>query len=136
MLTELPKIAKITLFLSICIPSLHFRCGDIEKNPGPKYFSLTFNLIRSVHPSDLKRGGIFIYYKEHIPVIKWDDICTLDNCVETEIWSQSEKCFLTCIYGSPSQNNEEFENFVPNFWFTSQQYKWRNSYLFNYHWRF
>ena len=169
MLTKLPKIAKITLFLGLCIPSLLFRCGDIEKNPGPKYSSLTFchwnlngltahdsikisllqayvtqhnydiiclsetfltssidssdtrilidgyNLIRSDHPSDSKRGGVCIYYKEHIPLIKRDDICTLDNCLVTEICWQIEKRFLTCMYRSPSQNNEEFENFCVNF---------------------
>ena len=74
-----------------------------------------YNLIRSDHPSDSKRGGVCIYYKEHIPLIKRDDICTLDNCSVTEIRSQSEKCFLTCIYRSPSQNNEEFENFCVHF---------------------
>ena len=63
----------------------------------------------------MKRGGVCIYYKEHIPLIKRDDICTLDNCLVTEIRLQSEKCFLTCIYRSPSQNNEEFENFCVNF---------------------
>ena len=42
MLTKLPKIAKITAFLVLCTPGLLFRCGDIEKNPGPKYLSLTF----------------------------------------------------------------------------------------------
>ena len=42
MLTKLPKIAKITLFLDLCIPSLLFRFGDTGKNPGPKYSSLTF----------------------------------------------------------------------------------------------
>ena len=159
MLTKLPKIAEITLFLVLCIPSLLFRWGDTEKNPGPKYSSLAFchwnlngltahdsirisllqayvtqhnydiiclsktflnssidssdtrilidgyNLIRSDHPSDSKGGGVCIYYKEHIPLIKRDDICTLDNCSVTEIRSQSEKCFLTCIYRSPSQNN-------------------------------
>ena len=42
MLTEVLKIAKTALFLGICIPSLLFRCGNIEKNPGPKYSSLTF----------------------------------------------------------------------------------------------
>ena len=42
MLTKLPKIAKITIFLVLCIPSLVFRRGNIEKNPGPKYLSLTF----------------------------------------------------------------------------------------------
>ena len=74
-----------------------------------------YNLIRSDHPSNSKRGGVCVYYKEHIPLIKQDDICTLDNCLVTEIHSQSEKCFLTCIYRSPSQNNEEFENFCINF---------------------
>ena len=42
MSTKLPKIAKITIFLVLCISSLLFRCGEIEKNPGPKYPSLTF----------------------------------------------------------------------------------------------
>ena len=41
-LTELSKIAEFTLFLGLCIPSLLFPCGDIEKNPGPKYSSLIF----------------------------------------------------------------------------------------------
>ena len=58
---------------------------------------------------------VCIYYEEYIPLIKGDDICTLDNCLVTEIRSQSEKCFLTCISHSSSQNNEEFENFCANF---------------------
>ena len=55
-----------------------------------------YNLIRSDHPSDSKKGGVCIYYKEHISLIKRDDICTLDSCLVTEIRSQNEKCFLTC----------------------------------------
>ena len=70
-----------------------------------------YNLIRSDHPSDSKRGGVCIYYKEHIPFVKRDDTCTLDNCLVTEIRSQNERCFLTCIYRSLSQNHEEFQNF-------------------------
>ena len=42
MFTEVPKIAKTTLFLGLCTPSILFRCGDIEKNPDPKYLSLIF----------------------------------------------------------------------------------------------
>ena len=53
-----------------------------------------YNLIRSDHPSDSKKGGVCIYYKEHISLIKRDDICTLDNCLVTEICSQNEKCFV------------------------------------------
>ena len=74
-----------------------------------------YNLIRSDHPSDLKRGGVCIYYKEHVPLIKCDDLCTLDNCLVTEIHSQNEKCFFSCIYRSPSQNRDEFENFCLKF---------------------
>ena len=54
-----------------------------------------YNLIRSDHPSDSKKGGVCIYYKEHIPLILQDDINTLDNCLVTEIRSQNEKNFCT-----------------------------------------
>ena len=63
----------------------------------------------------MKKGGVFIYYKEDVPLILRDDINTLDNCLVTEIRSQNEKCFLTCIYCFPSQNRDEFENFCTNF---------------------
>ena len=43
-----------------------------------------YNLIRSDHPSDSKKGGVCIYYKEHISHIKRDDICTLGNCLVTK----------------------------------------------------
>ena len=74
-----------------------------------------YNLIRSDHPSDLRRGEVCIYYKEHIPLIKREDICTLGNCLVTEIRSKGRKSFLTCIYRSPSQSHDEFESFGVNF---------------------
>ena len=74
-----------------------------------------YNLIRSDHLSDSKKGRVCIYYKEHIPLTLRDDINTLDNCLVTEIRSQNEECFLTCIYRSPSQNQDEFKNFCTNF---------------------
>ena len=61
-----------------------------------------YNLIKSNHPSDLKKGGVYIYYKEYIPLILQDDINTLGNCLLTEIHSQNKKYFLTCTYCSPS----------------------------------
>ena len=59
-------------------------------------------LIKSDQPSESKKDGVCIYYKEHIPLILLDDINTLNNCLVTETLSQNEKCFLTCIYCSPS----------------------------------
>ena len=73
-----------------------------------------YNLIRSDHPSDWKKGGICIYYKEHIPLIRRDDLCTLDNC------SKKKKCFLTCAYHSPNQSQEEFEIFGTKFDFLAR----------------
>ena len=75
-----------------------------------------YNLIRSDHPSDSKKGGVCIYYKEHILLFLRDDISTLDICVVTEIRSQYEEWFLTCIYLSPSQNQDEFKNFCTSFY--------------------
>ena len=71
--------------------------------------------MRSDHPSNSKKGEVCIYYKEHTSLIKQDYICTLDNCLVTEIRSQDEKCFLTCLYRSPSQSQDEFENFCTKF---------------------
>ena len=56
-----------------------------------------------------------VYYKEHIPLIRRDNLCTLGNCLVAEIQSLSEKYFLTCSYCSRSQSQEEFEIFCTNF---------------------
>ena len=37
----------------------------------------SYNLLRTDHPSNNKRGGVSMYYKEHFPIIKRDDFCTL-----------------------------------------------------------
>ena len=74
-----------------------------------------YNLIRSDRPSDSKKGGVCIYCNECISVIKWDDICALDNWLVTEVHSQNEKCFLTSLYHSPSQSQNEFANCCINF---------------------
>ena len=71
--------------------------------------------MRADHPSDSKKSGVYIYYKEHIPLIKRDNIYTLDNCLVTEIRSQGEECFLTCIYCFPSQGHDEFVDFCSKF---------------------
>ena len=73
-----------------------------------------YNLIRSDHLSGSKKGGVCVYYKEHIPLVRRDDLCTVSNCLVTEIRLEKEKCFFTCLYRSPSQTQHEFENFCKN----------------------
>ena len=47
-------------------------------------------------------------------LIRRDDLCSLRKCLVTEIRLENEKCFLTCLYRSTSQNQHGFENFCTN----------------------
>ena len=85
-----------------------------KENDDHKLIIHGYNLIKFDHPTDLKKDGVCICHKEHIPLIRCDDFCTLDNYLVAEIRSQSEKCFLTCAYHSPGQSQEEFEIFCTN----------------------
>ena len=62
-----------------------------------------------------KRGGVCIYHKKHLPVIKRDDLRNLNECLVLEIIIGGEKCFFSCLYRSPNQDREEFESFCTNF---------------------
>ena len=44
-----------------------------------------YNLLRVEHPSNTKRGGVCIYYKDHLPIIKRNDMCQLHECLVTEL---------------------------------------------------
>ena len=54
-----------------------------------------------------------MYYKEHLPIIKRDDLCTLKECLVTEIIVGKKRLllFFSRLYRSPSQTKEEFEEF-------------------------
>ena len=73
------------------------------------------SIIRADHPGNTKRGGVCIYSKKHLPLIRKVDICKLNECIVTEITVNNERYFLTCLYRSPSQNQEQFESFCENF---------------------
>ena len=70
-----------------------------------------YNLFRTDHPSNTKRGGDCVYYKDHLPIIKRTDLCQLRECLVTELRIGKNKFFFTCLYRSPSQISEEFEDF-------------------------
>ena len=73
-----------------------------------------YSLLRADHPSNSKRGGVRLYFKEHLPLIRRNDLSILQECLVTEIIVGNEKCFFTCLYGSQNQNHEELENFSSN----------------------
>ena len=70
-----------------------------------------YSMMRADHPSNTKRGGLCLYYKEHLPIIRRDDISNLKECLVTKITVKIDRCFFTCLYRSPSQNREQFQSF-------------------------
>ena len=73
-----------------------------------------YSLLGAEKPSNSKRGGVCLYFKEHLPLIRRNDLSILQECLVTEIIVDNEKCFFTCLYRSPNQNHEELENFSSN----------------------
>ena len=69
-----------------------------------------YNLLRADHPSNTKRG-VCIYDKDHLPIIKRNDLCQLHEYLVTELRIGKKKCFFICLYRSPSQTSEELEDF-------------------------
>ena len=67
--------------------------------------------MRADHPSNRKRGGVCISYKNHLPIIKRNDSYQLHECLVTELRIGKKKYFFTCLYRSPSQISEEHEDF-------------------------
>ena len=56
-----------------------------------------------------------MYFKEHLPILRRDDLCNLPECLVTEIRMGKKKCFFTYLYRSPSQSPNEFDTFCSNF---------------------
>ena len=56
-----------------------------------------------------------MYFKEHLPILKPDDLCNLLECLVTEIRMEKKKCFFTSLYRSPAQSSDEFDTFCSNF---------------------
>ena len=71
-----------------------------------------YNLLRADHPSNKKRGGVCIYYKEHLPVIKRDDLCNLNECLVLEIRIGGEKCFFHVYIGHQVKIKRNLKVFV------------------------
>ena len=71
-----------------------------------------YAMIRSDHPSNIKRGGVSLFYKEHLPFVNRTDLTFTDECIVGEIKHKNSKCFVSCFYRSPSQSEDEFNNFI------------------------
>ena len=52
-----------------------------------------YSILRADHPSNNKRGGICIYFKQSLPLIKRDDLSAMQEAILTEISVKNETFF-------------------------------------------
>ena len=112
------KVSQIEAYNSlynhdfICISETYFDSSVLD---GDRSFELNgYNLIRADHPSNAKRGGVCIYYKESLGV-RVVKLSNLSQCIMCEVSVQNCKGYTGVVYRSPRQNNIEFENFLSDF---------------------
>ena len=72
-----------------------------------------YNLVRTDHLDNTKRGGVCIYYKESLPV----RVINLPYFKEALVLDMSfniQKVIVSVIYRSLGQNSNQFELFLSN----------------------
>ena len=75
--------------------------------------STGYDLFRADHPSNTKRGGVYIYYRNslHLKIL---GIQYLQECINFEISIEGNLCRFLPLYCSPSQRQDGFEVFANN----------------------
>ena len=74
----------------------------------------SYELVRSDHPSQHKRGGACIYFRNFLP-LKMLNIHYLQESISFELQVGSKICKFVSLYRSPSQTSDDFEKFTDNF---------------------
>ena len=79
----------------IILLSENFLDSSIEAS-DPNIINISgYNSLRSDHPSNTKRGGVCMFHKDYLPVIRRDDLCALSKCIVTKIKLGKESIFAT-----------------------------------------
>ena len=66
------------------------------------------------NPSDSKKGGVGIYYKEFLAV-RPVEVKNLNECVIFEVSIKKKRGYVVSLYRSPSQTQDEFDIFLVSF---------------------
>ena len=88
---------------------------DSSNRPDDDNLETTgYDIARADHPSNTKRGGVCIYYKECLP-LRVLNIVFLNECTNYELKIGGKTCnfVILCKWASQSQNI--FESFCENF---------------------
>ena len=73
-----------------------------------------YKLVRADNPSDFKRGGVCIYFKESL-LIKVLHITKLHECLVCELFLNRRRSYIVSLYRSRSQSSDEYDHFIKTF---------------------
>ena len=63
----------------------------------------------------IPREVVCVYYKENLPLKVRYDNNSLSECIVCELKVNNQKCFVSGVYRSPNQSEEDYSNFKLNF---------------------
>ena len=107
------KVALLKTYLPVqrfdifCISETYLSSSITEDNGSLRIPG--YDLIRSDHPSNNKRGGVAIYYKKNLP-LKLIDINYLSESILFELHIGSKICNFISLYRSPNQTADNFDS--------------------------
>ena len=111
------KVALLKAYLSVrkfdvfCISETYLNSSITED--GDSLWIPVYDLIRSDHPSNNKREGVVIFYKNFLP-LKSIDVNYLSESILLEVQIGSQNCHFISLYRLPSQTAGNFNSFLDN----------------------
>ena len=107
------KVYKsIHKFDIICLPETYLD-STVRFDDANLVFS-GYNSVCSDHPSKNKRGGVYLYYKNYLP-LRILSISYLKEFLNFELKVGDKSYNFVVLYRSPSQSQDDFETFSGNF---------------------
>ena len=110
----------------ICLSETYVDSSILSHDPNLEVQG--YDLIRANHPSNVKRGVVCIYYKNHLPLIL-TNINFLHECLTVELRIKNKQCLLVALYQSLSQSHNELSRFITNLESTLQAITLRKPFL-------
>ena len=74
-----------------------------------------YNLVRSDYPSNKRRDGVAIGYKEHLPAIRGNYISSLNESIVLEIRLPRNHSYVASLHRSTNQNKDQSDEIFSNF---------------------
>ena len=112
---EFSKIAHISAFLNahnfdiFCLSETFLDSSITDDDP--RISIKGYSIHRCDHPSNSRRGGVCIYFKDGLSLLKRSDLTSLEESLVCEVKTGSKKLFICHLYRSPSQNSDKFTLF-------------------------